>query len=164
MKNMNRFEWLILTGILITLLFTTLSLYISGESTQQSPMEGKSTISIKAEGIAVRKIDEGRERKSLAIDLILVLGEKGKRFIPIKSVEGTITIDGTSYDVVEAKGIVLPQRNVVILKISHHDRSINLVLCIRYFWMGSSLYAIRGSGVLKDMRTIVLFRGTARIS
>jgi hypothetical protein len=90
----------------------------------------------------------------------------GRSLSPIKLVGGTITIDGISYSVSEAKGIVLLQRNVILLRLSCDGGSITLVLHIKYFWMGGGLFAVRGTGAFNDEggRMLTMFRGTARVS
>jgi hypothetical protein len=166
MRNMNRFKWLALAGVLLILILATLSLHISGEPQEQLATGGKSTVSISAKGIAVRKIDEGWEKMDLDVSLTLNLGERRKNLILIESVEGKIIIDGTSYDVTEARGAVLLRRNAIVLRLGCNDGSMGLMLRISYFWMGGSLYAVRGSGASSagDGKMLILFRGAARVS
>ncbi len=166
MRNMSSFKWLALASVLTILVLTTLSLHISGEPQEQLPTGGKSTVSIRAKGVAVRKTNEGREKMDLDLSLTLNLGERRENLIPIESVKGSITIDGKSYDVTEAKGAVFFKRNTVVLRLSCNDGLMSLALHIRYFWMGGGLYAVRGSGVSssEDGRIIILFRGTAHVS
>ncbi|MEM2929896.1 MAG: hypothetical protein QW797_03430 [Thermoproteota archaeon] len=164
---MSRFKWLALASILTIIALTMLFLQISGEPQEQSSIREKSTVSIRAKGIAVRKTDEGREKMNLDVSLTLKPGERRKNLILIQLVEGEIVIDGTSYAVTEARGAVLFKRHTIVLRIgcSRDDGSISLTLHISYFWMGGNLYAVRGSGAFsEDGRTIILFRGGARVS
>jgi len=166
MRNPKGFKRLVLMSLLAILILTMLPLNTIGEPVQEvSPMREHSTVSIRVNGVAIRKIDEERKKMSLTMDLTLGLGEKQKELIPIKLVEGTITIDGVSHSVIEAEGAVLFERRVIILRLSC-EGSMSLVLKIKYFWMGGGLYAVRGGGVSSggDHRMLILFRGTARVT
>ncbi|MGB9718090.1 MAG: hypothetical protein ACPL4E_06570 [Thermoproteota archaeon] len=168
MRNVSRFKWLALASLSAILVLTTLSLRASGEPQDQSPIRGKTTVSINAKGLAVWRTDEGTEKTDLVLSLTLNLGEKRENFIPIEAVEGSVAIGGTTYSVAEARGVVLCRRNIIVLKLGCDEGSASMVLHIRirYFWMGGGLYALRGSGVssFEDGRTIILFRGAARLS
>ncbi|MEM3466693.1 MAG: hypothetical protein QXO47_07415 [Thermoproteota archaeon] len=165
MKNTNRFKRLALASLLAILVLAMLPLGISGEPQEQSPIRGKSTVSLNAKGIAVRKIDGDREKMDLGLSLTLNLGERGENFIRVEAVEGSVVIGGTIYGVAEARGVVLCRRNIIVLRLRRNDGS-SMVLHIRYFWMGGGLYALRGLGVssVENGRTIILFRGTAHVS
>jgi len=131
-------------------------------------MRGKTTVSINAKGLAVGKTDEDREKMDLDLSLTLKLGERRENYIPIEAAEGSVAIGGTTYNVAEARGVVLCKRNIIVLKLGCDDGSASMVLHIRihYFWMGGGHYALRGSGVssFENGRMIILFRGTARLS
>lgn len=164
MRNMSKFKWLAFASVLAILVLTILSLRISGEQ-EQTPMREKSTVSINAKGLAVRKIDGGREKMGLCLSLTLNLGERRENFIPVETVEGSVVICGTTYEITEARGVVLYKRNIIVLRLRCSDGS-SMVLHIRYFWMGGGLYALRGLGAcsFENGRTVILFRGTARLS
>ncbi len=165
MRNMTGFKLLALASLLAILVSTMLFLRISGEPQEQTPIRGKSTVSVNAKGIAVRKTDGEREKRELGLSLALKLGERRENFIPVEAVEGSVVIGGTTYDVAEARGVVLYKRSTIILRLRCNDGS-SMVLHIRYFWMGGGLYALRGLGAsgVENGRTIILFRGTARVS
>jgi len=162
-----KFEKTLLISLLAVVVLAMLPLHTIGEPVEGvSPMSSNSKVSIRVNGVAVRKINEEREKMSLTMELTLELGEKRKELIPIKLVGGTITIDGISYSVSEAKGVVLLQRNVILLRLSCDGGSITLALHIKYFWMGGGLFAVRGTGASNDEggRMLTVFRGTARVS
>lgn len=168
MGNISGLKWLALASLSAILVLTILYLRAGGEPQDQSPLRGKTTVCINAKGLAVRKTGEDREKIDLDLSLTLNLGERRENFIPIEAAEGSVAIDGTTYSVAEARGVVLCKRNIIVLKLGCDDGSASMVLHMRihYFWMGGGLYALRGSGVssFENGRTIILFRGTARLS
>jgi hypothetical protein len=162
-----KIEETLLISLLAVVVLAMLPLHTTGEPDEGvSPMSSNSMVSIRVNGVAIRKIDEKNERTRLTMDLTLELGVKRKELIPVKSVKGTITIGEKSYSVSEAKGVVLLQRNVILLRLSCDGGSITLALHIKYFWMGGGLFAVRGTGAFNDEggRMLIVFRGTAHVS
>jgi hypothetical protein len=167
MRNIEKFKKTLLMSLLAIVVLAMLPLNIVGEPDGEvSSMSSNSKVSIHVNGVAVRKIDEKNERMRLTMDLTLELGVKRKNLIPVKSVTGTIKIGENSYSVDKAEGVILLERNVILLRLSCDGRSITLALHIKYFWMGGGLYAVRGTGALNDEagRMLTIFRGTARLS
>jgi len=159
-------KWPILAIVLIVLLLVTIPLTVSAEPTQeQATIESCSTVSAELKGIAIRRVDGKIIRSNITMILNLELGEKQGNIRPIKSGQGTVTLNGTSYEVVEAEGVIWLRRNVALLKLSCEGAdsvAITLELRARYFWMGSHLYAVRGLGFLHgDENMRIFFRGKA---
>lgn len=167
---MGKFKWSILSVVLTILLLVTVSLTVSAESTQeQVAIESCSTVSAELKGIAICKADGEKTRSNITMVLTLNLAERQGGIRLIKSGQGTVTLNETSYEVVEANGIVQLRRNVALLKLSCKSTDgviITLELRAKYFWMGGSLYVVRGSGILntEGEKMIVFFRGKANIS
>lgn len=170
MISKNKFKWSVLTVVLTILLLVTVSLAVSAESTQeQAAIESCSIVSAELKGIAIRKVDSERTRSNITMILTLDLAERQGSIRPIKSGQGTVTLNETSYEVVEANGIVQLRRNAALLKLSCKSTDcviITLKLRAKYFWMGGSLYVVRGSGILntEGEKMPVFFRGKANIS
>lgn len=165
----SKIKWPMLMTILTVLLLVIIPLTVSAEPTQeQAAIESCSTVSAELKGIAIRKVDGKNIRSNITMVLNLELGEKQGNIRPIKSGQGTVTLDGTSYEVVEANGVIRLRRNVALLKLSCEGAdsvTIILELRARYFWMGGNLYAVRGLGTLYgDESMRIVFRGKANIS
>jgi hypothetical protein len=78
-----KLEKTLLISLLAVVVLAMLPLHTIGEPDEGvSPMSSNSKVSIRVNGVAIRKINEEREKMSLTMELTLELGGKRKELIP----------------------------------------------------------------------------------
>lgn len=134
--------------------------YAAPSPTSEEILSQKIVI-LKARGIAIEKIDNQTVKMPANLTLFCEPIKKYKGFTGFKIVNGTMEVDGTTYVITEGKGLVIHQKNAVILQskgTGPDGQTVTLKLAGRYLWMWGHLYVARLWGVFRFDNRVLLLR------
>lgn len=148
---------------------TALSVVVFASPEATDAEEGtERQVFVKAQGLALSNVDNQTIKAPVNMTLVLYLGERHGPVIPIEAAEGTVNINGTQYNVLSGKGLILPRGQIAFLVCEGEgeDGEITFKLLAEYFWMGGRLYAVRSKGIciIDDTKMVLLLRAMARVS
>jgi hypothetical protein len=123
---------------------------------------------LKAQGIAVEKVDNQTVKSQANFTLSLQPTETNATVKKFSVSGGTIEVDGTAYTITGGNGAVLTRRHAILLQAQGtgpDGQAVTLKLAGRYFWMGGHLYVVRIVGKLQtdNGNFLLLLRAGIRV-